>query len=224
MMISPEIYHAMELKGKSQQEVLKAIRSLKREISSLKKELEDRSQEPKVIMMPSPLTRIKCCRDYLEMAKRAYAEAGGIYEHTKAEQKDQAFNESLKYMKRFIFYYGGFFGGYEKRTYTISNEKVLFDLDHSLYLQPSNLPVYESFTREEFIEGITVLHIGEWKESYVDPLVLDGTQWSIDIEYEDDRKPVNIDGSNAFPYNFDDLLEFLEINDADDEEGDDDEV
>ncbi len=211
MMISPEIYYELELKGKSQQEILKAIRSLKQEISNLKKELEERCLEPKLMMMPSPLTRIKCSRDYLEVAKQAYTEAGGVYEPTKAEQKDQAFNESLKYMKRFIFDYGGFFSGYEKRTYTISDEKVLFDLEHSLYLKPTNLPVYEPFTREEFIEGIAALHIGEWKKSYVDPLVLDGTQWSIDIEYEDNRKPVHIDGSNAFPYNFDDLLEFLEI-------------
>jgi hypothetical protein len=42
----------------------------------------------------------------------------------------------------------------------------------------------------------------------------------IDIEFEDDHKPVHIDGSNAFPYNFDDLLEFLGVN----EEGDEDEV
>lgn len=211
MMISPETYYEIELKGKSQQEILKAIRSLRREISNLKKELEDRSQEPKVMMMPSPLTRIKCSRDYLEIAKRAYAEAGGIYEPTKAEQKDQAFNESLKYMKRFAFDYGGFFRGYEKRTYTISDEKVLFNLEHSLYLKPSNLPACEPFTREEFIEDIAALHIGEWKKSYVNPLILDGTQWSIDIEYVDDRKPVHIDGSNAFPYNFDDLLELLEV-------------
>lgn len=211
MMISPEAYYEMELKGKSQQEILKAIRSLKREIGSLKKELEEHCLEPKVMMMPSPLTRIKCSRDYLEVAKRAYAEAGGIYEPTKAEQKDEAFNESLKYMKRFVFDYGGFFSGYEKRTYTISDEKVLFDLEHSIHLKPSNLPICEPFTREEFIESIAALHIGEWKKSYINHMVLDGTQWCIDIEYADDHKPVHIDGSNAFPYNFDDLLEFLEI-------------
>ena len=86
--------------------------------------------------------------------------------------------------------------------------------------KPSNLPIYEPFTKDEFIKGIAELHIGEWKRSYVDPMVLDGTQWSIDIEYEGDHKPVHIDGSNAFPYNFDDLLEFLGVN----EEGDEDEV
>ncbi len=51
-------------------------------------------------------------------------------------------------------------------------------------------------------------------------MVLDGIQWSIDIKYEGDYKTVHIDGSNAFPYNFDDLPEFLGVN----EEGDEDEV
>ena len=47
---------------------------------------------------------------------------------------------------------------------------------------------------------------------------LDGTQWSVDIEYEGEHKPVHIDGRNAFPYNFDNLLEFLEMNKEDDED------
>lgn len=211
MMISPEGYYEVNLKGKSQGEILKEIRSLKREINQLKRYLEEHSLEPEE-MFPTRLTRLKCNREYLDRAIQAYAEAGGIYKPTKAEQKDQAFNESLQHMKRFIFDYGGYFGGYEKRTYTITDEKVLFDLEHSLYLKPSNHQVYEPFTKVEFLEGIAALHIGEWKRSYIDPLVFDGTQWSIDIEYEGDHKPVHIDGSNAFPYNFDDLLEFLGVN------------
>jgi hypothetical protein len=41
--------------------------------------------------------------------------------------------------------------------------------------------------------------------------VLDGTQWELEIYFEGNRKPVRISGSNAFPYNFNDLKEFLEI-------------
>ena len=189
MMISPEGYYEVSLKGKSQAEILKEIRSLKREINQLKRYMEEHSLEPEE-MFPTRLTRLKCNREYLARAIQAYAEAGGIYRPTKAEQKDQAFNESLQHMKRFIFDYGGYFGGYEKRTYTVTGEMVLFDLEHSLYLKPSNLPIYEPFTKDEFLEGIAALHIGEWKRSYVDPMILDGTQWSIDIEFEGDHKPV----------------------------------
>ena len=132
--------------------------------------------------------------------------------------RDQAFNESLRQMKRFILDYGGFFSGYEKRTYTISDDTVLFDLEYSLYPKPSNLPLYEPFTKEVFLQGIAELHIGEWKRTYNNYHVLDGTQWSIDIEYEEGCKPVHIEGSNAFPYNFNDLLEFLGVDDEDNAE------
>lgn len=186
MMISPEGYYEVSLKGKSQAEILKEIRSLKREINQLKRYMEEHSFEPEE-MFPTRLTRLKCNCEYLDRAIQAYAEAGGIYKPTKAEQKDTAFNESLQHMKRFVFGYGGYFGGYEKRTYTVTGEKVLFDLEHSLYLKHSNLPIYKPFTKDEFIKGIAELHIGEWKRSYVDPMVLDGTQWSIDIEYEGDQ-------------------------------------
>ena len=126
-------------------------------------------------------------------------------------------------MKRFVFGFGGYFGGYETRTYTISAEKVLFDLDHTLYLKPSNLPIYEPFTTKESVSGIADLHIGEWRRNYINYNVLDGTQWSIDIEYDDERRPVHIEGSNAFPYNFSDLLELLGVEDKEDDDDSDDE-
>ena len=218
MMISPEGYYEEYLKGKSQNEILTEIRSLKREISRLKKLLEGDEENSEKTMLPSPLTRLKCDRAYLEMAKRAYSEAGGAYEPTRAERKDQSFNEALSQMKRFVFEIGGFFGGYDKRTYAVSGDKMVFDLEHSLYPKPSNSLVYEPFTTEEFIQGLSNLHIGEWKREYMNPLVLDGTQWSIGIEYEGGRRPFHIDGSNAYPYNFKKLTELFGIEEETEEE------
>lgn len=103
IMISPETYYEFELKGKGQKEILSRIRSLKREISRLKRELENPEDDTEIMILPSPLTRIKLNREYLEMAKRASAEAGGIYKPTKAEQKDQAFNDSLRNMTKLVF-------------------------------------------------------------------------------------------------------------------------
>ena len=41
MMISPESYYEIALKGKTPQEIMKEIRSLKKEINRLKRALED---------------------------------------------------------------------------------------------------------------------------------------------------------------------------------------
>ena len=224
MMISPEVYYEEYLQGKSQTEVLQQINFLRQELARLKEVVESVENSPEAMIMPSPLTRIKCNREYLEMAKLALEEAGGQYVPTDEELRDQSFNSKLAAMYRFTLEIGGFFDGYTKYKYTISGERVLFDADHSFYPKPSNLPVYEPFSREEFVRGIAALHIGEWKERYENLYVLDGTQWSISIEYEDGKEPFEIYGSNAYPYNFEELIEFLGIDnlDTDTDEMDDD--
>ena len=52
-------------------------------------------------------------------------------------------------------------------------------------------------------------------------MVLDGTQWELEIYFSDDHEPIKIYGDNAYPYNFDKLQELLGIEtdiDADEEE------
>ncbi len=209
MMICPETYYEMNLKGRTPNEIMKSIRSLKRDINSLKKQIEHPSDYPEDLICPSRLTRLKMSRDYFERAIEAYEEAGGTYVPTKAEQRAVAFDADLDSISRLVFEIGGFFGGYEKRTYTISDDRVGFDAEHSLYPKPTNLPACFPFTKKEFIDGLKGLHIGEWKRSYNDPHILDGTQWGLEFHYNGDRPPVVFDGSNAYPYNFEDLLQLL---------------
>ena len=214
------VYYEMELKGKSQQEILKEIRSLKREINKLKKLIEEYDPSPDAFIMPDGLTRIKCNRGYLKKAIQAYEDVGGKYILTKQEQRTQSFDLALEDLQRLKFSIGGFFGGYETRTYTVTGEKVMLDVENTIIEKPSNLSVYYPFTKAEFIEGLRNLHIGEWKRDYMNPYVLDGTQWNLEIQYNGDRKPIRISGSNAYPYNFDDLTEFLGVDEEADNESD----
>ena len=41
--------------------------------------------------------------------------------------------------------------------------------------------------------------------------MLDGIWWTIRIEYNGNKKAYEISGENAYPYNFEELLEFLNI-------------
>ncbi len=215
MMISPDSYYEFVLKGKTKDELMTEIRSLKREINCLKRSIE--ADDPSYIeVCPSRLTKIKCSRDYLEKAIQAYEEAGGEYKPTHQEQKSRDFDEALWSMEKMVFSIGGFFGGYETRTYSVVGDKVFMNVDHTL--KDEKAPATIAFTKEEFITGITELHIGEWKKSYSNPLILDGTQWELEFIFCGKTEPVRIDGSNSYPYNFNDLLDYLGL-EEDDEDG-----
>ena len=209
MMISQETYYEMNLKGKSQEEIMKKIRSLKIQIGQLKRSIEN-ADDIVCEVFPGRQTRLKCYQDYLERAIQAYEEAGGEYVRSKAEQKDHDFNDALDSMSQLMFTIGGFFCGQETRTFTVSDDQVLVDVE-KIPMSMDKGEEYGPYRKDDFISGIKAFHIGEWKRTYNDPLILDGTQWELDIYYNNGRKAVKISGSNAYPYNFEDLKEFLEV-------------
>ena len=94
MMISPESYYEFELKGKTRKEILTCIRSLKQQMGSLKNRMENPHYE-KELVCPTPDTELYWTREYLAMAKKAYAEAGGEYHESAAEKRAAAFLERL---------------------------------------------------------------------------------------------------------------------------------
>ena len=216
MTISPETYYEMNMQGKSPKEIMEKIRSLKIQIGLLKRSIEN-ADDIVCEVFPGRLTRLKCDRDYLERAIQAYEETGGEYVRSKAEQKDHDFNEALDSMSQLMFTIGGFFCGQETRTFTISDDQVLVDVEKTM-ISMDKEEEYGPYRKEDFISGIKALHIGEWKRTYNDPLVMDGTQWELDIYYNNGRKAVKISGSNAYPYNFDDLKEYLEVEMEDEED------
>lgn len=132
MMIHPEGYYEMFLKGKTKQELQTAIRSIKKHINSLKKEIED-PEEDKMLMLPTPLTRLKMNREYLARAIQAYEEAGGVYVPMKAEQKSTEFDQALDSFSKLVFSIGGYFNGYETRTFTVREDRIMLEIESSFH-------------------------------------------------------------------------------------------
>lgn len=65
--------------------------------------------------------------------------------------------------------------------------------------------------------------MGEWMRSYsmkrFGYMVLDGTQWEVEIEYDNGHRNVRFDGDNSYPYNFNDLQALFGIpEDSEDDE------
>ncbi len=209
MMISPETYVESEIKGKSKEEMLKKIRGLKQEIGRLRNKLENIDIED-IIIEPSPVTRLKVYKDYLRYAIKEYQAAGGEYRMSHKEKKAAAFDADIENIVSVELTYGGFFGGTEQRKVYFDGDDIKYerkfyngagDYDEILFLD---------MDKKSFLEELANIHIGEWKHEYDDPDTLDGTQWELVIEYSNRRRR-SYWGSNAYPYNFRELLELMEM-------------
>ena len=216
MMISPEEFYNESLKGKSTDQIMRVIRSLKREIGRLKNIVEHPDYSP--TMCPTESTQIFCSKLYLEKAKLALLEIGETYTPTKAEQRAMAFDDNIPNISKVFFTIGGFFGGREERFYEVRENKIHAEYEHNLIFKTDdNIPADEikDIDKGEFLEQLKNLHIGEWRRNY-DTLrfgyeVCDGAQWELHIYFSNGHKPVKIYGDNAYPYNFDSVLELFEI-------------
>ena len=227
MMISPEGYYEMNIKGKSEKEILSAIRGLKTEIGHLKNTMEHPEYGSTPLVHPTESVRIWCTRLYLERAKQALLEIGVTYAPSQAEQKAQLFQSNIDYIKRIRFEIGGFFEGFEIYTVTVDEDHIHYDAEHSLMLKPFNLPdtIDYPMSKAAFLDGLRDLYIGEWRHNYNPErfgyMVLDGTQWSLEIEYTNGVKTAHYYGNNSYPYNFDKFKELFGIEDDMDYETDD---
>lgn len=217
MMISPEGYYEEYLKGKTAEQIMTAIRGLKQEIGHLKNTMEHPEYGCKPIMHPSEDVRLWCTRMYLQRAKETLVETGGVYKPSKTELQVADFEESIPDICKVVFTIGGIFNGHETHTITLDDEHLHRDVEHSFIPKPSNFFIEPDSPvgKDEFLEGLRGLHIGEWRRNY-DPCrfgyeVLDGTQWELEIFFSDGHQPVRKYGNNSYPYNFNKFLELLGI-------------
>ena len=215
MMVCPETYYEMNLKGKSAEEILLVIGELKDEIERLIEIVEHPAYE--CTMHPSEKVRITCSQDYLAIGKKAYEEAGGVYVPTATELKAMEFDANIPYIERINFSIGGFFNGYRTVEYTVTGNSAFKLEGHSF---SSDELIYddralEEVDKEYLLEALKDLHIGEWRGEYTTGkygyTVCDGTQWELEIYYSNGRKPFKVHGDNAYPYNFGSVLDLFGI-------------
>lgn len=198
-----------KLKTENKEELLKLIKATRIKMGRLRTKMEHPNYRfREVTIDPDDIVAYKCDRDFLNMAIAQYLILGGEYLETKLSLRDSAFNDRLEDIEKITFYSGGFFS---------TNEKTVIDLsgDELKVMMGSFSEVYERITeisKEEFLYQLRELHIGEWRSYYSTKRfgieVCDGVQWALKFEYKDGKKKT-YGGDNAFPYNFDELLDLL---------------
>lgn len=212
MMIGPETYYEFNIKGKTEEQILRKVKSLKSEIAKLKKAMEHPEYAP--TMYPTEGTRLWCTREYLKRTKQALADMGKPYIPNSVEKRIIDFDNNIKNISVITFRIGGFFSPWTDYIVRIG-EKLQFEVNNVI-LPEVEKPIdteYEETEVEEFLSAFADLHIGEWRRHYdltrYGYFVCDGTQWELTIEYNNGRKPETYSGDNAYPYNFESFVEMM---------------
>ena len=150
MMISPEVYYEEQLKGKTKEQIMRFIRGLKQEIGHLKNMMESPDYAQESVIHPSEDVRLDCTREYLEKAKQAYAEVGGTYSMSKAEEKAAGFEQNMNSIFKITFGIGGFFGGYRSYIVEISDNLKAYT---KLWEDEESLILFDNENEEPFTRG-----------------------------------------------------------------------
>ena len=209
MMISPMMYVESEIKGKSLEDMLRKIRGLKQEIGILRNKVET-SQFEDIIIESSPITQLKVYKDYLKYAIKEFEASGGEYHMSIKEKKVAAFDADIENIVSVELEYGGFLSGSERRKVYFDGNNIKTErISYRVAYGPDNC-FFLDMNKELFLSELRDIGIGEWKHRYYDPYVLDGIQWELAIRYTNKRCR-KYWGSNAFPYNFSELLELMEM-------------
>ena len=104
--------------------------------------------------------------------------------------------------KQLRFSIGGFFGGRNTVEIVIDGEniscEITFSPEEMHPLSPTSK--FAARSSRELVNELDALNIFSWQESYHNPNILDGTQWS--LRFKDGDKLYEGGGSNAYPDNW----------------------
>lgn len=113
-------------------------------------------------------------------------------------------------LEKLTFEIGGFFSGYKQIKIWVENGVAYKSIKMS-FCDPGHESV-EEIPKEQFErleKKLAELSIGSWRKEYVDPGVLDGTQW--ELEYKEQGKRCrHICGSNDYPGSWKAFIEAIE--------------
>ena len=115
---------------------------------------------------------------------------------------------SRTYIEEIYFEIGGL-GGYNTYRMTFSHDSAHLVRRRRWYGEP----VEKHYSFEEvrlLLDAFEDIHVEDWNSEYIDPCVLDGTQWRLVVRRKGHRGTVWV-GSNAYPSNWEKLLSLFPI-------------
>lgn len=100
-------------------------------------------------------------------------------------------------IKRIEAYVGGYFGGYYRVEIDLEHNLVSWTHDGAGKIEETVHRNIRSATAKKFVEQLEKLDLLNWEAEYVDPGILDGTQWQVEIVMAGHKTIKH--GSNCYP-------------------------
>lgn len=130
-------------------------------------------------------------------------------EKTNNTAKD--FQDKLNSIEIIVFSISSFYEGNVEREITFKDNKTILKKTSSkLGKEEENLTKNMGLTKDEFIKKLSLIKIENWEDEYFAP-VLDGAGWGLKIYFFGDKKCLSKTGTNAYPSNFNELCDLLEV-------------
>lgn len=121
------------------------------------------------------------------------------------------FQDKLNSTEKIVFSISSFSEGNVEREITFrDNKTILKKTSSKLGKEEENLTKNMGLTKDEFIKKLSLIKIENWEDEYFAP-VLDGAGWELKIYFFGDKKCLSKTGSNAYPSNFNELCNLLEV-------------
>lgn len=132
-------------------------------------------------------------------------------EMEKTNNKATNFQDKLNSTEKIVFSISSFYEGDVEREITFKDNKTILKKTSSkLGKEEENLMKNMGLTKDEFIKKLSLLKIENWDDEYFAP-ALDGEDCELKIYFLGDKKCLSKTGSNAYPSNFNELCNLLEV-------------
>ena len=215
MIICPNTYYKERLLGKDSAEIALEIDTLRREIKRLRRVVENPAYEDVGRVTERDLLRVTM--QYLERAKDALTEAGGVYFPTAEELLAERFCERVKDISKITLKLGSYRGNSRCVSYTLTENDAVAEVSlgrHGWHTGNRAAPVPRKMSAKELQESLVKINVGAWRREYraeqYGVYVYDGGYWSLYISYRDGGRLRHF-GENAYPYNFGELRRLFGI-------------
>ena len=163
-------------------------------------------ERPEHTVQREELAAVERMRGRMEALRQALGQA---WTPTIKEQKMQAFQAALAELVRVDFSLCRFIGGWQSVCVERTAKGAVRRTEGLRPEDTDERPVCWA----DFLAQLQALHMEEWRRRYVPErfgeVVMDGTQWTLQLSFGDGRRAVRFRGDNDFPYNFSQLLTAL---------------